>query len=75
MPPSAPRQIIPAHLDTTGIFTEGGNCYSTASITDGTSNTIAYGEALIGTFSQGGVRWRDGPVVSDATVRELERSL
>ncbi len=53
----------PGATDTTGIFTEGGNCYSLAAITDGSSNTIAFGEALIGTFSQGGVRWRGGPVI------------
>jgi len=51
-------------MDTTGIFTEGGNCYSLAACTDGSSNTIAYGEALIGTYTQGGVKWRDGPVIS-----------
>ena len=75
MPPSAPRHNYPGALDTTGVFTEGGNCYGVQAITDGSSNTIAYGEALIGTFTQGGLKWRDGPVVSDATVRERERSL
>ncbi len=56
----------PGALDTTGVFTEGGNCYGVQAITDGSSNTIAYGEALIGSFNQGGLKWRDGPVVSTA---------
>ena len=56
----------PGATDTTGVFTEGGNCYGVQAITDGSSNTIAYGEALIGSFNQGGLKWRDGPVVSTA---------
>jgi len=54
--------------DTTGIFTEGGNAYSLAACNDGSSNTIAYGEALIGTYTQGGLKWRDGPVTTTIPV-------
>jgi prepilin-type N-terminal cleavage/methylation domain-containing protein/prepilin-type processing-associated H-X9-DG protein len=54
----------PGAMDTTGLFTEGGNCYGLQACTDGSSYTIAYGEALIGTFTLGGVKWRDGPVVA-----------
>jgi prepilin-type N-terminal cleavage/methylation domain-containing protein/prepilin-type processing-associated H-X9-DG protein len=32
----------------TGLFTEGGAAYGVQHVTDGTSNTIAYGEAVIG---------------------------
>jgi prepilin-type N-terminal cleavage/methylation domain-containing protein/prepilin-type processing-associated H-X9-DG protein len=35
-------------LDTTGIFTQGGNVYGVQSVADGTSNTIAFAEALVG---------------------------
>jgi prepilin-type N-terminal cleavage/methylation domain-containing protein/prepilin-type processing-associated H-X9-DG protein len=52
----------PGAQDTTGMFTEGGNCYGVQACTDGTSYTIAYGEALIGEQTKGGVKWRDGPV-------------
>jgi len=34
-------------LDTTGVFTQGGKAYGVQSMPDGTSNTIAFGEALI----------------------------
>ena len=35
--------------DTTGVFTQGRQgSYGIQSITDGTSNTIAFGESLIG---------------------------
>ena len=48
--------------DTTGVFTEGGRSYGVQSINDGTSNTIAYGESLIGDGTIEQVKWRDGPV-------------
>jgi prepilin-type processing-associated H-X9-DG protein len=35
-------------LDTTGVFTQAGHVYGTRNITDGTSNTIAFAEALVG---------------------------
>jgi len=50
----------------TGLFTVSGPVYGIQSITDGSSNTIAYGESLIGNFSQSGLKWRDGPVLSAA---------
>ena len=34
--------------DTTGVFTQGGRAYGVQNITDGTSNTIAFGESLVG---------------------------
>ena len=34
--------------DTTGPFTQGGRVYGVQNITDGTSNTIAFGESLVG---------------------------
>jgi prepilin-type N-terminal cleavage/methylation domain-containing protein/prepilin-type processing-associated H-X9-DG protein len=38
---------------TTGIFTEAGPAYGVQNITDGTSNTIAFAEALVGPDSGG----------------------
>jgi prepilin-type N-terminal cleavage/methylation domain-containing protein/prepilin-type processing-associated H-X9-DG protein len=37
-----------AATDTSGVFTEGGKAYGVRNITDGTSNTIAFAEALVG---------------------------
>jgi prepilin-type N-terminal cleavage/methylation domain-containing protein/prepilin-type processing-associated H-X9-DG protein len=54
-----------ANQDTTGIITQVGKVYGIQSVTDGTSNTIAYGEALVGTDTGAqGVKWRDGPVIA-----------
>ena len=39
---------------TTGLFTQGGPSYGVQSVNDGTSNTIAYAEALVGPGSQAG---------------------
>ncbi|HKI18744.1 MAG TPA: DUF1559 domain-containing protein [Isosphaeraceae bacterium] len=51
--------------DTTGMFTQAGRCYGVQSVTDGTSNTIAFGESLVGpNRTQEHVKWRDGPVVA-----------
>ena len=46
----------------TGIFANA-RTYSIADVTDGTSNTVAYSEALVSTTvgSPKGVKWRDGP--------------
>jgi prepilin-type N-terminal cleavage/methylation domain-containing protein/prepilin-type processing-associated H-X9-DG protein len=51
---------------TTGVFTQGGVAYGVQSITDGTSYTIAFGEALIGDNTILNIRWRDGPVLGAA---------
>jgi prepilin-type N-terminal cleavage/methylation domain-containing protein/prepilin-type processing-associated H-X9-DG protein len=64
--------------DTTGVFTYGnggnipGKTYGIQSIFDGTSNTIAYGEALVGDFSIQFVKWRDGPQATQTGVAILQ---
>src|SRR5207245_1146327 len=35
-------------LDTTGVFTQGGKAYGVQNMPDGTSNTIAFAEAVVG---------------------------
>jgi prepilin-type processing-associated H-X9-DG protein len=50
--------------DTTGPFTMGGPAYGVQAITDGTSNTIAFGEALVGDNTIEQVKWRDGPTLA-----------
>jgi prepilin-type N-terminal cleavage/methylation domain-containing protein/prepilin-type processing-associated H-X9-DG protein len=57
----------PGFLDTTGVFTQGYRSYGTQAITDGTSNTIAFGESLIGDNSVGLQKWRDGPTLGSAS--------
>jgi prepilin-type N-terminal cleavage/methylation domain-containing protein/prepilin-type processing-associated H-X9-DG protein len=52
--------------DTPGVFTQGRKSYGVQAITDGTSNTIAYGESLVGDRTIELVKWRDGPVSSKA---------
>src|SRR5262249_20728869 len=51
-------------VDTTGVFTQGGRAYGVQNVTDGTSNTIAFGESLIGDNTIELVKWRDGPTLS-----------
>jgi prepilin-type N-terminal cleavage/methylation domain-containing protein/prepilin-type processing-associated H-X9-DG protein len=64
--------------DTTGVFTYGngatipGRTYGVQSITDGTSNTIAYGEALVGDFAIQFVKWRDGPLATQQIAAFLQ---
>jgi prepilin-type N-terminal cleavage/methylation domain-containing protein/prepilin-type processing-associated H-X9-DG protein len=64
--------------DTTGVFTYGnggiipGKTYGIQNIFDGTSNTIAYGEALVGDFSIQFVKWRDGPQATQTGVAILQ---
>ena len=49
LPPWARRHVSGrGATDTTGVFTQGGRAYGVQNITDGTSNTIAFGEALVG---------------------------
>ncbi|QEH34516.1 putative major pilin subunit [Aquisphaera giovannonii] len=47
-----------------GLFAEAEKCYGIQSCTDGSSNTIAFGEALIGSGDRPQVKYRSGPVLS-----------
>jgi prepilin-type N-terminal cleavage/methylation domain-containing protein/prepilin-type processing-associated H-X9-DG protein len=46
-----------------GMFAESTLCYGIQSCTDGSSNTIAFGEALVGSQGQQQVKYRSGPVL------------
>jgi len=48
----------------TGVFTQGGKVFGMQSVTDGSSNTIAFGESLVGDGTIETVKWRDGPIVA-----------
>src|SRR5262245_27126594 len=50
-----------------GLFTEGSEVYGIQNITDGSSNTIAFGESLVGAVSGRRAKWRDGPVLADVS--------
>jgi len=50
--------------DSTGVFVQTGRSFGVQSITDGSSNTIAFGESLISDPSQYQVKWRTGPVLT-----------
>jgi len=49
--------------DSTGVFAESTRAFGVQNITDGTSNTIAYGESLVGSGETYQVKWRSGPVI------------
>ncbi len=52
----------PTSYDVPGMFGQGSSrCAGVQSVTDGTSNTIAYGEALVGDRTIELVKFRDGP--------------
>jgi len=47
-----------------GMFAEAERVYGVQHVTDGASNTIAFGEALVGSENRPQVKWRSGPVLS-----------
>src|SRR5262249_43653749 len=47
-----------------GMFAEAKKCFGIQACTDGSSNTIAFGESLVGSNDQQQVKWRSGPVLS-----------
>jgi prepilin-type N-terminal cleavage/methylation domain-containing protein/prepilin-type processing-associated H-X9-DG protein len=66
--------------DVTGLFTSGSDglgsvnpvghgarSYGLQTITDGSSNTIAFGESLVGDGTIEQVKWRDGPCIGQKT--------
>jgi len=50
--------------DETGVFTMAGRVYGVQSVTDGSSNTIAFGESLVGDQTIEQVPYRDGPTLA-----------
>jgi prepilin-type N-terminal cleavage/methylation domain-containing protein/prepilin-type processing-associated H-X9-DG protein len=64
-PCGTPKVPVP---DTTGLFSQGGRVYGLQSVTDGSSNTIAFGESLVGDGTIETVKWRDGPVLTTKSV-------
>ncbi len=54
---------------TTGVFTEGGPSYGVQNITDGTSNTIAFGETLIGLSTANSPAVGRQPIFRDGNVQ------
>jgi prepilin-type processing-associated H-X9-DG protein len=50
-----------------GLFAESIRCFGLQACTDGSSNTIAYGEALVGSEQRPNVKWRSGPVLPAAS--------
>jgi prepilin-type N-terminal cleavage/methylation domain-containing protein/prepilin-type processing-associated H-X9-DG protein len=54
--------------DSSGIFAESERCFGVQNITDGSSNTIAFGEALVGTGQIPLVKWRSGPTLAAPSI-------
>jgi prepilin-type N-terminal cleavage/methylation domain-containing protein/prepilin-type processing-associated H-X9-DG protein len=50
-----------------GLFAESQKCFGIQGATDGSSNTIAFGEALVGSENRPQVKWRSGPVMSNGS--------
>src|SRR4051812_33725724 len=50
--------------NSSGVFAESERCFGVQSITDGSSNTIAFGEALVGPGQVPHVKWRSGPTLA-----------